>query len=210
MSLGSFHQHAAACSRDTSEPVVPDEHGPCGAIEQFDGFDEDRAERQLLENGASSDDDAPLAGAATDLLRGVGTTLTPGVGRNWANGTEYDSRMYTAEAEALIAAHDTAKGFYLYMAFHNVHVPIEFPRDTAERYPYVASDARKGTDAQLTELDWTVSNITAALDAKGMLDDTLFIFHSDNGGPGSHAVNLPHRGGKVSATCPPPPTFPLN
>ena len=122
-----------------------------GDIVQFDGFDEDRAEQQqqtarekqaqaqaqaqAQQGGSSSggkdDDDASAASMATDLLRGVGTTLTPGAGMNWQNGTEYDTRMYTAEAQALIAAHDTAQGFYLYLAFHNVHVPIEFPRGTA-------------------------------------------------------------------------------
>ena len=63
-----------------------------------------------------------------------------------------DSRMYTEEAERLIAGHDVSKRFYLYLAFHNVHVPIQFPRATAERYPHVITDSRKGTDAMLTEL----------------------------------------------------------
>ena len=150
-----------------------------GDIVRFDGFDEERAEKQRQLADGSDDDSAPVAGMATDLLRGVGETLTPARGGSFGNGTVYDARMYTAEAKELIAAHDTAQSFYLYMAFHNVHVPIEFPRATAERYPFVASDARKGTDAQLTELDWTVGNISQALEARNMLDDTLFIFHSE-------------------------------
>ena len=144
---------------------------------------------------SESDDGNTPAGLATDLIRGVGENVT--IERGYGPG-EYDAKMYTTESSKLITAHDTSKSFYLYMAFHNVHVPIQFPLSTVERYPYVATDARKGTDAMLTELDWTVGNISQALDTRGMLGDTLFIFYSDNGGPGSHAVNAPLRGGKFS------------
>lgn len=47
-------------------------------------------------------------------------------------------------------------------------------------------------------LDDAVGNVTAALDAKGLLDNTLIIFSTDNGGPASgfdmnHACNWPLR-----------------
>ena len=48
------------------------------------------------------------------------------------------------------------------------------------------------------QLDYGVGNVSAALDAKSMLPNTVWIFHTDNGGPGSHACNAPHRGGKFT------------
>ena len=57
-----------------------------GDIIRFDGFDEDRAERQRQLSGGSDDDSAPAVGMATDLLRGVGETLTVPTGGSFGNG----------------------------------------------------------------------------------------------------------------------------
>ena len=46
----------------------------------------------------------------------------------------------------------------------------------------------------LTEIDYGVGNITGALKARGMWERSVVIFHTDNGGPDSHACNWPHRG----------------
>jgi len=48
----------------------------------------------------------------------------------------------------------------------------------------------------LTELDDGVAAALRAFEAKGMLDNTLVVFVSDNGGPLEHATNAPLRGGK--------------
>jgi hypothetical protein len=48
----------------------------------------------------------------------------------------------------------------------------------------------------LTELDDGVFNVINALKSKGMWNDTLLIFVSDNGGPLEHSTNAPLRGGK--------------
>jgi len=48
----------------------------------------------------------------------------------------------------------------------------------------------------LSELDDGVADVVDALTARGMLDDTLVVFVSDNGGPLEHSTNAPLRGGK--------------
>ena len=75
-----------------------------------------------------------------------------------------------------------------------MHAPLA----TVQRFGTVKSDARKVANAMLLELDWGASNISRALALAGMLEDTIWIVHSDNGGPGSHACNYPLRGGKFS------------
>jgi arylsulfatase B len=49
-----------------------------------------------------------------------------------------------------------------------------------------------------TELDYGLGNLTAALRAAGMWDNTVLILVSDNGGPLGHSNNFPLRGGKGS------------
>ena len=72
------------------------------------------------------------------------------------------------------------------------------PLSTVELFPRVSSDARKVADAMLLEADWAISNVTSALNSNGMLNNSVFFVHTDNGGPGSHACNFPLRGGKFT------------
>ena len=110
----------------------------------------------------------------------------------------FDSRVLTARALQLLGAHDTSESLYMYLAYHNVHEPQQAPLETVERFGSIPDDVRKVTDALLAELDYGVGNISAALDTRGMLDRAVFIFHTDNGGPTSHACNYPLRGGKFT------------
>jgi len=59
----------------------------------------------------------------------------------------------------------------------------------------------------LSEVDEGIKNVTEALKEKGLYDNTLIVFTSDNGGPigkeliegmGIGSKNLPLRGGKVT------------
>ena len=50
----------------------------------------------------------------------------------------------------------------------------------------------------VSALDDAVGNVTAALEAKGLMDNTVIIFSTDNGGPANgfdmnHACNWPLR-----------------
>lgn len=52
--------------------------------------------------------------------------------------------------------------------------------------------------AMLTCADEVTKNVTDTLKAKGMWDDTLPVWSSDNGGPSYVATNnYPYRGGKL-------------
>ena len=55
-------------------------------------------------------------------------------------------------------------------------------------------------------MDEGLGNVTRALRAKGMMDDIVIVFTTDNGGPtttgdGVGAQNLPLRGGKRLLIC---------
>ena len=57
-------------------------------------------------------------------------------------------------------------------------------------------DTWKVQAAMTTELDYGVANVTGALKAAGMWQNTVLLFVSDNGGPLDHSTNWPLRGGK--------------
>ena len=125
---------------------------------------------------------------------GSGGTFEPDLAHN---GT-YDTRVLSAYSLDIVQQHNISRGLYLYFAFHAVHVAMNAPLETVLRFPRTPSDARKVTNAMLLELDWAVGNLSLALESRHMAQRTVWILHTDNGAPGSHGCNWPHRGHKFS------------
>jgi hypothetical protein len=70
-----------------------------------------------------------------------------------------------------------------------------------EKFSHIQSDERRRLAGMISALDDSVGNITKALHAKGMLNNTIIAFSTDNGGPADRfdnncASNWPLRGGK--------------
>ena len=90
---------------------------------------------------------------------------------------------YTSEAVKLIEHASPDQPFLLYLAYAMPHLPIH------------VSDARRGTSRAglygdvIEEVDWSVGQILSALERKGLADNTLVIFASDNG----PWINMPPR-----------------
>ena len=62
------------------------------------------------------------------------------------------------------------------------------PLSTVELYNTTISDTYKVAGAMYTELDFGIEKVVNALKKKGMWQDTLLIFVSDNGGPLDHCT----------------------
>ena len=130
-------------------------------------------------------------------------------GRDLWNGTvpaslsykgKYSTEMYSARLRQIVEQHDPAMSLFLYAAFQNVHEPIFAPQRFQDMYTgRTNSSSRAMFAADVSALDEGVQNLTDALIARGMWNDTLFIFTTDNGanlhGGGN---NWPLRGGKWS------------
>ena len=100
---------------------------------------------------------------------------------------------YTERAVRFIGEH-AAHPFFLYVAHSMPHVPLHLSARFKDQ------DSR-GTYAEvISELDWSVGEIMRALERERLVDDTLFIFTSDNGpwlSYGDHAGSaFPLREGK--------------
>ena len=95
----------------------------------------------------------------------------------------YYTTLIGNEAVNIIEHHDTSKPLFLYVASLAPHAPYQAPKEAADAYKNTIGDQRRRTyAAMITELDTQVGRIVAALKQKNMLDNTLIIFSSDNGG----------------------------
>ncbi len=84
--------------------------------------------------------------------------------------------------------------FFLYLAHMYVHTPLFVPEHLME----ASENGRYG--AAMAAVDWAAGAIMHALKKRGLDENTLVIFTSDNGGTGSkRASNAPLRGTK--GTC---------
>lgn len=98
----------------------------------------------------------------------------------------------------------TRAHFFLYLAYQAVHGPDQAPQRYQDPYKDSIKDKKRRIFAgMLSALDEGVGNVTKALQAKGMFDNTFIIFTTDNGGPSetcdvTGTSNYPHRGSKCS------------
>jgi arylsulfatase A-like enzyme len=96
--------------------------------------------------------------------------LTPNIGL----AQEPMTGDFTRAAVGFIEEHRD-QPFFLYFAHKDVHLPF-FP---SERFAGKSAAGRYGDAAE--ELDWSVGEVLRALEERGLREDTLVIFTSDNG-----------------------------
>ena len=80
------------------------------------------------------------------------------------------------------------KKFFIVWAPHIVHAPLQVPDAVYERFNAIGPTDQVGHERQLYAgmvnfADMAIGNVTAALKAKGIWNDLLLVFLSDNGGP---------------------------
>jgi len=123
---------------------------------------------------------------------------------NWdaSHDRGYSTDLIAARAAAFIrraAEEDTP--FFCYVPFNAPHAPFQAPKEYEDRYSHVPDKALRTYYAMITALDDGIGKILDALDEKGIADNTLVWFFSDNGGVGRFQTNnLPLKGAKLS-TC---------
>ena len=105
------------------------------------------------------------------------------------------------EAVKLIENQDTKKPLFLYFASLAAHTPLQAPKAEVDAYKSVFENEEKRTyAAMITHLDTQIGRIVAALEKKGMRNNTLIFFTTDNGGIKNMKVHAP--GGKTAADPP--------
>jgi arylsulfatase A-like enzyme len=94
----------------------------------------------------------------------------------------YATDLLGDDAVRQIQGHDGTKPLFMYLAFTAPHSPFQAPQKYIDRNQHIAEPTRRTYAAMITSLDDQVGRVVAALKAKGMLDDTLIVYQSDNGG----------------------------
>ena len=129
--------------------------------------------------------------------------LADGVRTAFEFNNSYSTFLWTQKAVEVVEQSDAAEPFFLYLAYQNIHWPLEAPQSYIDRFANrtAGNAGRQSILAMVSVMDEGVGNLTAALKAKGIYDDTLLIFSTDNGGPtngneGTWSNNYPMRGGK--------------
>lgn len=108
--------------------------------------------------------------------------------RDWQrNNTPVQEEGYVTEllgndAVKLIEQHDAKEPLFLYLAFTAAHTPYQAPKEYLDRFAHIPDETRRTYAAMISCLDDQIGRIVEALDKTGQRDNTLIIFHSDNGG----------------------------
>jgi len=136
-----------------------------------------------------------MSTAAIDFVDCVGHSIQPATA---VNGT-YSARLLARRAAGIVTEHSQrwqGAPLYIYLAFLNVHTPVQAPCETVKHFGRTVSDSRRVADAMLEEVDNGIAQLHDALQKENMLGRAIFIVHTDNGGETTHACNWPLRGGK--------------
>ena len=94
----------------------------------------------------------------------------------------YTTNLIGDDAVKYINAQDPNKPFYLYLTFNAPHTPYQAPKEYIAKYAGIADPTRRTYAAMVDCLDENIGKVVAALDERGLRDNTLILFHSDNGG----------------------------
>lgn len=111
----------------------------------------------------------------------------------------YTTVLLGNEAVRVIEKHDLRTPLFLYVPFNAPHTPLQALPEHLNKYLHVKDKTRQTYSAMVDCIDEQIGRIVAALAKQGMLDNTLIVFSSDNGGPlALGATNGLLRGGKGS------------
>ena len=94
----------------------------------------------------------------------------------------YATELLGKEACRVIREKRSDKPLFLYLPFNAVHTPHQVPESYVAGYPELKG-LRRTYAGMLAAMDEAIGKVVAALEEKGMMDETLVIFASDNGGP---------------------------
>jgi arylsulfatase A-like enzyme len=121
----------------------------------------------------------------------------------------YVTTLLGDDAVRFIDGQSPGTPFFMYLAFTAPHTPFQAPDEAIAKYKNISDPNRRVYAAMISTMDDQIGRVIQALDKKGLRQNTVIIFHSDNGGNQSAhlagetevkgalpASNGPYRGGK--------------
>jgi len=93
----------------------------------------------------------------------------------------YSCQLLADEVETWFATvYEEEKPFLLYVAFHEPHAKIATPPELVAQYPDLDQKSAEYF-GNIQHMDSAVGRVLAALEAQGVVDNTMIFFGSDNG-----------------------------
>lgn len=86
--------------------------------------------------------------------------------------------------------------FFMYLAYNAPHAPNHATAEHLSKVEHIEDGDRAVYGAMVAGMDHGIGRVMDELQQKGIKDNTLVVFYSDNGGRTDHASNLPLRGHK--------------
>ncbi|XP_067129371.1 arylsulfatase B-like [Centruroides vittatus] len=120
----------------------------------------------------------------------------------------YATHLFTDRAIDIIKNHEKEKPLFLYLSPNAVHTGNSYnlfqaPQSEVFKFSCIENPERRTFAAMVSELDKSVGQVFKALQDNSMLDNTIFVISTDNGGEaagfrGGVGSNWPLRGNKVT------------
>ena len=120
---------------------------------------------------------------------------------SWTEGSRgsYSTTLYRNEALKIISKHDLRRPLFMYLSFQAPHGPLQVPWRWFQRYRFQGNWKRRIFAGMVTALDSAVGDLVQSLRKRGLWENTVLVFTTDNGGQTmSGGNNWPLRGGKGS------------
>jgi len=93
----------------------------------------------------------------------------------------------------------TGNPFFLYLAHYAVHTPIQAKDSLINKYQEKQGSQGHNNPtyaAMIESVDNSVAKVNEVLEELGLIENTVLVFFSDNGGHGTYTSQQPLRGGK--------------
>ena len=130
--------------------------------------------------------------------RGFGVVFQRAHGGHFAADGEYLTDRLTDESIKFIEANKDGP-FFLYLAHHAVHTPIQAKKELIEKYEKKEPSGGHNNPvyaAMIESVDQSVGRVMEKLDELGLAENTVVFFFSDNGGHANMTSMAPLRGSK--------------
>lgn len=121
-------------------------------------------------------------------------------GRENFQPSKYLTDYLTDEAITVID-NNKNRPFFLYLAYNAPHTPLQSTKEDYEALSHIKDHTMRVYAAMIRSLDRNIGRILSELKNKGLSENTLIIFTSDNGGAhyiGLEDINKPYRGWKAT------------
>lgn len=137
------------------------------------------------------------SGGKSEIIRNGEKYYAPSLQEGEESGNTYATDLWKEEAVTVIRKHDQKDPLFMYLSFTAPHYPLHAPQKLIEKYddieidPYWSGpDARYKRNAKnrqiymalVDAMDSAIGEVMDALENQGMLENTLIVFCSDNGG----------------------------